>query len=207
VAAIKARKPAAASNPEYEEAMRRLEDSDVSDQDENQRVQPRDSRLARELVVKPVERPSPKRPTQRTGASDLVSIGPRIKAERASPGHSSARPARTNAGRSARHASSPFVIPEGSQVVSLLSSSPEPEVEEYYAEDSLDETYEDPDLPSGPGWVKKARPRRGEGKKPPPPPEVPDAQPLKAGTASQAKQNGALNSLLRAKSKVMSKIF
>ncbi len=45
--------------------------------------------------------------------------------------------------RSARRRS-PFAIPAGSQVVSLLNSSPEPEYEENYADDSIDETYDEP---------------------------------------------------------------
>lgn len=52
-------------------------------------------------------------------------------------------------------------------MVTLLTSSPEPELEEHYAEDSMDSTYEDQeedeDLPDGSGWVKKALPP-GKGK-------------------------------------------
>lgn len=67
--------------------------------------------------------------------------------------------------------SSQFNIPRGSVVVSLVSSSPEPEVTENYAEDHIDETYEEPSpLPDGSGWIKKplghgkrVRIRRGGG--------------------------------------------
>lgn len=49
-------------------------------------------------------------------------------------------------------------------MVTLLTSSPEPEVEEHYAEDSIDSTYqeEEEDLPGGSGWVKKALPGKGK---------------------------------------------
>ncbi|KAF4468306.1 hypothetical protein FALBO_4818 [Fusarium albosuccineum] len=50
---------------------------------------------------------------------------------------------------------SPFVIPEGSQVIELSSSPPSVEFTEHYAQDSEDETYEDSPLPRGSGWVQK----------------------------------------------------
>jgi hypothetical protein len=62
---------------------------------------------------------------------------------------------RTRAARK-QPARAPFSIPEGSQVVSLVSSSPEPEYTEDYAEDSADETYDEPKaLPRRSGWVQK----------------------------------------------------
>ncbi|KAF5486887.1 hypothetical protein CGCS363_v013736 [Colletotrichum siamense] len=59
--------------------------------------------------------------------------------------------------------SSPFVIPDGSQVISL-SSSPEPLVEEDYAEDEIDDDYQEKSssLPHGSGWVKKNKPSRAK---------------------------------------------
>jgi hypothetical protein len=56
-----------------------------------------------------------------------------------------------------------FVLPNNVQAISLLTSSPEAELQENYAEDSIDSTYEDQDqedsdLPSGSGWAKKKLP-------------------------------------------------
>lgn len=47
-------------------------------------------------------------------------------------------------------------------MISLLTSSPEPEFVEDYAEDSVDETYDEvKGLPTGAEWVKKnCRPQR-----------------------------------------------
>ncbi|KAE9579753.1 hypothetical protein CGCF415_v003511 [Colletotrichum fructicola] len=61
-----------------------------------------------------------------------------------------------------RH-SSPFVIPDGSQVISL-PSSPEPPVEEDYAKDEIDDDYQEKSssLPHGSGWVKKNKPSRAK---------------------------------------------
>ncbi|KAK1633962.1 hypothetical protein BDP81DRAFT_473543 [Colletotrichum phormii] len=56
---------------------------------------------------------------------------------------------------------SPFVVPPGSQVVTLSSSPPSSPLEENYAEDDVDEDYEENNsssLPHGSGWVQKNKP-------------------------------------------------
>ncbi|KAK1540522.1 hypothetical protein CPAR01_06511 [Colletotrichum paranaense] len=56
---------------------------------------------------------------------------------------------------------SPFVVPPGSQVVTLSSSPPSSPLEENYAEDDVDEDYEENNsrsLPHGSGWVQKSKP-------------------------------------------------
>lgn len=61
-----------------------------------------------------------------------------------------------------------FSIPEGSQVIDLISSSPE--YQEDYAQDSVDESYVDPDgdcssaLPLGSGWISKSERLRQQDK-------------------------------------------
>ncbi|KAK3307821.1 uncharacterized protein B0T15DRAFT_490434 [Chaetomium strumarium] len=181
--AIKARKSEVAPDPEYEAEMRRPEDADDMFDEEN-----KFSQLAQELVEKPIEKRTPKKQPaqqQRNEGPKPSTTPSRIKAERASP------PARIKAERATSSSSrkSPFVVPEGSQVVSLLSSSPEPELEEHYAEDSIDETCAEPSssLPDGSGWVQKnkkkekmkkeARPGRGlgGGRRVPPPSSAPAA--------------------------------
>ncbi|KAF7553221.1 hypothetical protein G7046_g7171 [Stylonectria norvegica] len=53
---------------------------------------------------------------------------------------------------------SPFVVPEGSQIIEVMSSSPgSAHFTEDYAQDSIDETYQDSSLPKGSGWVKKQK--------------------------------------------------
>ncbi|KAK0721089.1 hypothetical protein B0H67DRAFT_553131 [Lasiosphaeris hirsuta] len=101
------------------------------------------SSFAQQLANKPIEKPKAKKGTSpskpKTEQTPLEPPPPRPRIAR----NKSATP------------SSSFRIPKGSQVISLVSSSPSPEVVEDYAEDSIDDTYQDPDLPSGPGWAKK----------------------------------------------------
>lgn len=135
--AIKARKTAVAPDLEYEEAMRHLDDSDGnSDGASKDRL----SKLAQKLVEKPIEKPRPKKSATKVLPLNSF-LSPHIKTERTSPkpAHTKTRPAKT------ARTSSPPVVPKGSQVISLLtSSSPEPELEEHYADDGIDETYSEP---------------------------------------------------------------
>jgi hypothetical protein len=188
-------KPNVTSNFAYEGARRHRGNSALSENDSTKPA----SKLAQKLVEKPIEKPTPRKVKQKQQA--LASPVPHIKNERASP--SPDRVARAN---SSAH-SSPFVVPKGSQVVSFLTSSPEPEIEEDYAEDSIDETYKETSMPTGSGWVKKPRARRGVSMPAASPAQ--DTAPEKF-TASQSKQTtdkrttAALSSLLRAKKKVLS---
>ncbi|KAK3995701.1 hypothetical protein QBC44DRAFT_233413 [Cladorrhinum sp. PSN332] len=178
-------------NMEYEEAMRRLdnesevEDSDdgfapAGDDDDDDDVasssgddndgndsdddafETRPFTLAQKLLQKPIEKPSPKKFVSSNKASARNST-PFIKPEPASSYPN-------KASRDNIASSQPFQIPKGSQVVSLLTSSPEPPVEEDYAEDDIDETYKDSgmddgeeeedegsSLPHGSGWVEKKK--------------------------------------------------
>jgi hypothetical protein len=197
--AIKARKPDNAPDLEYEETMRRLDDSPNMSEDDNPGHV---SELAQKLVDKPIEKPSPKKSSKNKGALKPSSI-PQIKAERVSP--SPAGAARSSSTRTARASDSPFAIPEGSQVVSLLTSSPEPEpeIQEHYAEDDIDETYKGPagSMPTGLGWVSKPRARRGVSM--PASSAARKATP-KFLTSSQAKSMSVTEALSRAKKKVRS---
>jgi len=200
-AAIKARKTVVAPSLEYEEAMRHLDDSDGISDDSKEHP----SKLAQQLVEKPIEKPRPKKSANKVLPLDPF-LSPHIKAERTSP-----KPAltKTHTAKTAR-TSSPLAVPKGSQVISLLSSSPEPELEEHYADDSIDETYDEPSMPAGSGWVQKSRALRGL--------SVPassarrDATPKKLAS-SQSKQpaakrpSEALDSLLRTEKKAFANIF
>ncbi|KAK4185595.1 hypothetical protein QBC35DRAFT_299716 [Podospora australis] len=102
-------------------------------------------------------------PADNSDAESLVGVAEhkrldKVKTEPLSSQSPNAR--RVNPPRKARGSggSSQFYIPEGSQVVSLLSSSPEPVIEENYAEDDIDETYEDTQdsgFPDSGNWVSK----------------------------------------------------
>ena len=111
-------------NTEYEEAMRRLDEGEDSDEPAADR-----NKSIRSLF------PHATQPST------------------AAPSPADGRPRRS------QRRSAPFQIPEGSQVITLSSSPPSSPAQENYAEDSLDETYEDerPSLPRGPGWVQKNR--------------------------------------------------
>ncbi|KAK4224676.1 hypothetical protein QBC38DRAFT_484916 [Podospora fimiseda] len=157
----------AVKNLEYEEAMRRLDDeSEVEDsddpfaeEDDEENAYPSlPSAIAKKLVEKPIEKPSPRKPTSSNKLNSFIKSEP-----------FSSYPRRSNRDSTA---SQPFQVPQGSQVVSLLTSSPEPQLEENCAEDDIDETYKDSgvdgeddededqgpsSLPHGSGWVSKKK--------------------------------------------------
>ncbi|KAK3935584.1 hypothetical protein QBC46DRAFT_397159 [Diplogelasinospora grovesii] len=170
--AMKARGLGTARDLDYEAAMQRLDDDEeeVSSIEDGYHVNKaengskRYADLARELVEKPIEKPSGRKSlaVNKIAAVRLSSGAVKVeKGSRAPPSADSHLPRAREF--DLPRPSSQFSIPEGSQVVSLLTSSPEPVFEENYAEDSIDGTYEDStSLPSGSGWVKKARnPRAG----------------------------------------------
>jgi hypothetical protein len=204
MSAIKARKSEVPQDLEYEAAMQRLDNSDISEDDTKEHVS---KLLAQKLVDRPIEKPTPSKLAQKKG-SLKSSSAPHIKLE--STSLSPGRAVRANSSKTAPATSSPSVVPGGSQVVSLVSSSPEPELEEHYAEDSIDETYKEPSVPADSGWVKKPRPLRGVSV--PASSTARDAAP-KRFASSQSKQSAdkrpsmALGSLLRAKKKTLSNAF
>ncbi|KAK4247852.1 hypothetical protein C7999DRAFT_40842 [Corynascus novoguineensis] len=198
VPTIKAKKSEVMPDLEYEEAMRRIDDADLSDDGNLEHT----SKLAQGLLDEPIGKPTPKKPDELKEESS-ASPAPLVKTEQPSPRPT--RISRASYSRTERESNSQ-VPPEGSQVVSLLSSSSEPELEERYAEDSIDETYEEPSMPTGSGWVRKARARRGMSV-----PASSAAQDVasKRLTSQQSQQTtdkrttAALNSLLRAKKRVL----
>ena len=95
------------------------------------------SELAHKLAKTPIERPARKLPFRRTSTPSKLN---------------QTTTATTKSTRTTRFNGS-FVIPDGSQVVDLLSSSPEPELNEDYADDDVDETYHD----SSPGTSQSQR--------------------------------------------------
>lgn len=214
--AIKARKPDSPRDLEYEEAMRRLDDDDDDSSESGEDGQQQHpSTVAQKLVEKPIERPSLKALASRRKASKPSSAA-HIKIESASP----SPPVESRLGRGNRNSTSsqrangsPFRIPDASQVVSLVTSSPEPEpkIEEHYAEDSIDETYREPSLPTGSGWVKKSRSRRGVSV--PAPVTAPETTAPKRFASSQSKHSAdsrttaALSSLIRARKKTLANMF
>ena len=143
--AMKARKSDVSHDLEYEEAMRQLDErGESSDSDvrlPKMRIK-RSPDTARRLLEKPIGKPTVKRA--------------HVKEE---PTNASVKSAKTVP------RGGPFSIPKGSQVVSLISSSPEPEMQENYADEDVDDTYREADsLPpseSSASGEKKSRNRRG----------------------------------------------
>jgi hypothetical protein len=201
MSAIKARKSEVPRDLEYEAAMQRLDNSDISEDDTKEHVS---KLLAQKLVDRPIEKPTPSKLGQKKG-NLKSSSAPHIKLE--STSLSPGRAVRANSSKTARATGSPFVVPGGSQVVSLVSSSPEPELEEHYAEDSIDETYKEPSVLASSGWIKKPRALRGVSV--PASSTARDVAP-KRFASSQSKQSAdkrpstTLGSLLRAKKKTLS---
>jgi hypothetical protein len=178
-AAVEARKPEAKRDLEYEEIMRRVDDSEGWEDDQAQiktehARRPDDSnQWDEDLGQIKEERWSQSVAAAATKTSTAAKPGllrrslSRPSQDDSKPAvqqqHESPPPISRTRRRRTTQTSRKFSIPEGSQVVSFLTSSSEPEVEEHYAEDSIDETYgepEDSDIPAGNGWVQKALPRR-----------------------------------------------
>lgn len=124
------------ADTEYEEAMRQLDEGEDSD------ASPDRNKFIRSLFPNAIQ-PSP-----------VVKL-PQLS--------DSEEPASRPVRRSQRRSSS-FQVPEGTQVIELSSSPSSSIPPEDYAEDSLDETYEDEglSLPNGSGWVKKNKNRKSE---------------------------------------------
>ncbi|KAK1777078.1 hypothetical protein QBC45DRAFT_470503 [Copromyces sp. CBS 386.78] len=126
------RKSLDAANVEYEQTMKRLDEEESSQEsttiDDTQIKLEKHrqlSELAHKLAKTPIERPARKLPFRRTSTPSKLK---------------QTTTATTKSTRATRFGG-PFVIPEGSQVVDLLASSPEPEPNEDYADDDVDETY------------------------------------------------------------------
>ncbi|KAJ4302496.1 hypothetical protein N0V88_002642 [Collariella sp. IMI 366227] len=217
MAAITARRSHVSEDLEYHEVIRRLDSSngtseveaaDTSEDDTDNsesdaegdaenRFPQQVSTLAHKLVNKPIEKPIPKKQIHGVKMERGFSNAAKQRSRAISP----------KSEKSARSFESSFVPPEGSQVVSLLTSSPEPVLEEHYAEDSIDETYKKSSMPTGSGWVKKSRAQRSVSV--PASSTARDAAPKRV-TSSQSRATGnadkrsasAMSSLLRAKKKV-----
>ena len=133
----------------YDEAMKRLDEGEESDAslDPNKSIRNLFPNATQPVSAdKPDKFSTPRR-------DPATPVKPRAKADKAK---------------------SPFKIPPVSQVIDLDSSPASPRFAEHYADDSLDETYDDrsSSLPHGPGWVQKSRPRRdakADGRKSMPP--------------------------------------
>jgi hypothetical protein len=155
--AIQSRKPDVTRDLDYEETVKRIDDDSESSEEEDNKEHVLER--IRKLVDKPIEKPVPRKAIPKK-ATPKSSATTRIKTEReAAP--TPDRSNRASSSRTIRGNSSPFVPPEGSQVVNIVTSSPEPELVEHYAEDDIDGTYQEPSLPAGAGWVKKERARWG----------------------------------------------
>jgi hypothetical protein len=158
-------KAAAHVDEEYEDAIRRIEGSEGQEDDQDQirgpspspvtwdesRGQIKEERWSRAAIVQKGKAP----------ASFFKAVSPPPKLVTQETSSELPKRRRTTATGNQKEDG----IPEGSQVVSLLTSSPEPEVEEHYLDDSKDSTYaghgNDSDAsPVGKGWLRKALPGR-----------------------------------------------
>ncbi|KAF6831267.1 hypothetical protein CPLU01_06824 [Colletotrichum plurivorum] len=156
---LQSRKVIVRRDEEYEAAMRRLDDEedDEEDEEEEESQSPRPFRRTRKQLFPNSSQPMPSR------SPELPDIKPVIKT---APSSFSEATDAWPSTRTRKRTSSPFVLPEGSQVISLSSRSSSP-VEEYielYAEDDIDEDYEEKSssLPHGAGWVQMNKPPRAK---------------------------------------------
>ena len=158
------------------------------------------SSFAQKLAEKPIERPAIKKEAPSKARLSKPHIKPHIKAERLARESPLPRPRIPRASSQSQQSS---FIPAGSQVISLASSSPEP-VEDY-ADDDIDETYEDPEMPNGSGWVSKDwKAYKGEYRGVSvPAASVPREQPLRRTSASQGRTNMGTSS----RKKTMARVF
>ena len=130
---------------EYEEAMRKLDEGE----DDSDRSPDRNKSL-RSLFPNATQ----PEPSKTPSSLQPVKVEAPVKTERSATPPTSQRVKRE----------SPFVIPEGSQVVELSSSPPSVQFVEHYADDSVDGTYQDNSVPQGSGWVQKNFMTRSRGK-------------------------------------------
>ncbi|KFA52302.1 hypothetical protein S40293_00580 [Stachybotrys chartarum IBT 40293] len=118
---------------DYEEAMRRLDNGEENNEEDSD-----GSAKLKSLFPNATQPPPP--PSKESPDREAEELQTPIKSKR----HMRAR------------RSSPFVVPPGSQVVTIDSSPISAQITETYADDEIDETYQDePRLPRGPGWVEK----------------------------------------------------
>jgi hypothetical protein len=122
---------------EYEEAMRQLDESDNDSlEDADSIMNDVGGRVSSPEATKPFKEIPKRLPFRRTALSS--------EASRQAPSDDHPiSPPRLLRSRSQNHPSGQSYLPDGLQVISLLTSSPEPEIMEDYAEDSIDETYEE----------------------------------------------------------------
>ncbi|KAJ3938385.1 uncharacterized protein N0V96_011633 [Colletotrichum fioriniae] len=156
---IGSRKSIVSRDEEYEAAMRQIDEADEDDENEveadespkelgkrRKKLFPNSSQPEGATLSESPDLPDLK-PTVKSAPSSLIEtedIKPHLLRERVRKG-------------------SPFVVPPGSQVVTLSSSPPSSPLEENYAEDDVDEDYEDNNsssLPHGSGWVQKNKPSK-----------------------------------------------
>lgn len=133
----KARKVEDEKDKEYQEAMRRIDEADASSEE---------------------NRPTPVKKSPASIKKSSTQLSPGLATIR-SYKKSVSPPALPKTRRRSSKPPTGFEIPAGTQVVSLLTSSPEPE--ENYADSSVDENWGS--MPSGPGWVSKKNSRPGRG--------------------------------------------
>ncbi|TDZ71617.1 hypothetical protein CTRI78_v001829 [Colletotrichum trifolii] len=155
------------ADAEYEAAMRRLDDGESEDEDdkeeedEDESQPPRPFSNTRKRLFPNSSQPAPSRSPE---LPELPDVKPRFNTAPSS--FTESQDVKPSA-RNGRRKSSPFRVPEGSQVITLSSSrpsSPGLEFTEYYAEDDIDKDYEEKSssLPRGPGWVQKNKPPRAK---------------------------------------------
>ncbi|TDZ15804.1 hypothetical protein Cob_v011219 [Colletotrichum orbiculare MAFF 240422] len=155
------------ADAEYEAAMRRLDDGESEDEDDKEEEEedesqpPRPFSNTRKRLFPNSSQPAPSRSPE---LPELPDVKPRFNTAPSS--FTESQDVKPSA-RNGRRKSSPFRVPEGSQVITLSSSrpsSPGLEFTEYYAEDDIDKDYEEKSssLPRGPGWVQKNKPPRAK---------------------------------------------
>ncbi|KXH63072.1 hypothetical protein CSAL01_09959 [Colletotrichum salicis] len=144
---IESRKSIVSRDEEYEAAIRQIDEAYEDDET------PQEFGKTRKTLFPTSSQPegltfseSPDlKPTAKSAPSSFIEtedVKPRLLRERVRTG-------------------SPFVVPPGSQVVTLSSSPPSSLLEENCAEDDVDEDYEENNsssLPHGSGWVQKNKP-------------------------------------------------
>lgn len=157
-AAVEARKPEEEGDFEYKKAMQLVDEGE--DPENGEEWSEQHGQLKRELS----SQASHSLAVSKTETSNLGPLQRALSRAVKTEHHDEAgNSSDTAAATTARRRS--FIVAKNAQVLSLLTSSPEAEIQENYADDSVDSTYEDQDqegsdLPSGSGWAKKKLPPR-----------------------------------------------
>ncbi|OHE97243.1 hypothetical protein CORC01_07497 [Colletotrichum orchidophilum] len=159
LSAIESPKSIVPLDEQYEAAIRRIDEADEDEENEEEDEEsPPELRKTRKRLFSNSSQPEGQ---SLFDSSDLPDL--RLNTKSAPSSFIETEETKPRLLRERVRAGSPFVVPPGSQVVTLSSSPPSSPLEENSPEDNVDMNYDDDNsssLPHGSGWVQKNKPSK-----------------------------------------------